>query len=101
MLQHYVMWKFKAAEGKSKAENIEIVKAGLEALPDRIPEIVSLVFTKNQVVCERNFDAMLLVETKSEAELNAYKNHPAHRKVAEYVAKVTEGRAAVDCFKAD
>ena len=26
MLKHIVMWKFKDAEGKSKDENIEIVK---------------------------------------------------------------------------
>ena len=64
MLKHIVMWKFKDAEGKTKDENIEIVKNGLEALPPMISHIKKLTFLKNQVECERNFDALLVVETE-------------------------------------
>ena len=32
-------------------------------------------------------------------DLNAYKVHPEHQKVASYVKKVTSGRAAVDYYK--
>ena len=39
MLKHIVMWKFKDSEGKTKDENIEIVKTGLEALPALNPDI--------------------------------------------------------------
>ena len=99
MLKHIVMWKFKDAEGKTKDENIEIVKNGLEALPPLIPHIKKLTFLKNQVECERNFDALLVVETENEEELEKYKVHPEHKKVAAYVAKVTEGRGAVDIFE--
>lgn len=99
MLYHNVMWKFKDAEGKTKAQNVDIVKAGLEALPEKVSEIKSLKFIKNEVVCDRNFDAMLIVVTENEADLQAYKVNPEHKKVAAYVAKVTEGRAAVDYYK--
>lgn len=99
MIYHNVMWKFKDAEGKTAAQNVDIVKAGLEALPQKISEIKSLSFIKNEVVCDRNFDAMLVVVTENEADLNAYKVHPEHKKVAAYVALVTEGRAAVDYYK--
>lgn len=99
MLYHNVMWKFTDAEGKSKDENIDIVKSGLEALPSKIPQIKSLTFIKNEVVCDRNFDAMLVVATENEADLNTYKQHPEHQNVAKYVAKVTVGRAAVDYYK--
>lgn len=98
MLTHTVMWKFTDAEGKTKAENIEIVKSGLEALIDKVPVLISIEFFKNEVVCDRNFDAMLVVKVANEADLTAYKEHPAHREVASYVAKVTTGRAAVDIF---
>ena len=37
MLIHTVMWKFCDAEGKTKAENIEIVKEGLESLITKVP----------------------------------------------------------------
>lgn len=35
MLYHNVMWKFCDAEGKTLDENIEIVRAGLTALPEK------------------------------------------------------------------
>jgi len=99
MLYHNVMWKFTDAEGKSADENIEIVKNGLTALPPKIPQIKSLTFIKNEVICDRNFDAMLIVVTENEEALNEYKLHPEHQKVASYVKKVTSGRAAVDYYK--
>lgn len=98
MLTHTVMWKFADAEGKTKAENMEIVKSGLEALIDKVPALISIAFFKNEVVCDRNFDAMLVVKVANEADLNAYKEHPAHKAVAAYVAKVTTARAAVDIY---
>ena len=98
MLTHTVMWKFTDAEGKTKAENIEIVKTGLEALVGKVPALQSITFFKNEVVCDRNFDAMLVVKVANEADLTAYKEHPAHKAVAAYVAKVTTARAAVDIF---
>lgn len=96
MMTHIVMWKFCDAEGKTKAENIELVQNGLEGLMGKVPALQSIRFFKNEVVCDRNFDAMLVVETQDEAALDAYKNHPAHKAVAAYVAKVTCARAAVD-----
>lgn len=96
MLTHVVMWKFKDAEGKTKAENIEIVKSSLEALLGEVPALRDIHFYKNEVACDRNFDAMLVVKVEDEAALESYKMHPAHRAVAAYVAKVTDGRAAVD-----
>lgn len=96
MLTHVVMWKFKDAEGKTKAENIDIVKEGLESLLGKVPALQDIRFYKNEVVCDRNFDAMLVVKVEDEAALEAYKTHPAHKAVAAYVAKVTDGRAAVD-----
>lgn len=98
MLIHTVMWKFTDAEGKTAAENVEIVKTGLEALIGTVEVLKSIEFFKNEVVCDRNFDAMLVVKVENEADLNAYKEHPAHKAVAAYVKKVTVGRAAVDIY---
>lgn len=99
MLKHIVMWKFKAAEGKTLKENVQIVKEGLESLPPKVPHIKKLIFLENQVECDRNFDALLIVETENEQELENYKNHHEHKKVAEYVKKVTENRGAVDIWE--
>lgn len=99
MLKHIVMWKFKDAEGKTKQENIQIVKNGLQSLPPKISHIKKLTFLENQVECDRNFDALLVVETENEQELERYKIHPEHKKVAEYVKRVTENRGAVDIWE--
>ena len=99
MLKHIVMWKFKDAEGNTRAENAAIAKAGLEALPPLVSHIKKLTFLDNQVECERNFDALLIVETENEEELERYKNHPEHQKVAQFIAKVTENRGAVDIWE--
>lgn len=48
MLYHNVMWKFRDAEGKTLDENIEIVRAGLTALPEKISQIKSLTFIKTK-----------------------------------------------------
>ncbi len=96
MLTHVVMWKFKDAEGRTKAENIDIVKEGLEGLLGNVPALKDIRFYKNEVACDRNFDAMLVVKVENAQALESYKTHPAHQAVAAYVAKVTDGRAAVD-----
>ena len=99
MLKHIVMWKFMDGEGKSKEENIEIVKNGLLSLSPLVPHIKNITFLENQVECDRNFDALLIVETENQEELQKYKVHPEHKKVAEYVHKVTVNRGAVDIFE--
>ncbi len=99
MLKHIVMWKFKDAEGHTKDENREIARNGLESLPPFVSHIKKLTFINNQVECARNFDALLIVETENEEELEKYKNHPEHQKVAQFIAKVTENRGAVDIWE--
>lgn len=96
MLRHIVMWKFKATDEYTKDECIEKAKAGLEALPEKVPTLRSIRFIKNEIVCDRNFDALLIVETENEADLEAYKVHPEHKKVASFIATCTENRGAVD-----
>ena len=42
------------------------------------------------------FDAVLVSEFRDQAALEAYKNHPEHLKVADFVASVKLDRAVVD-----
>ncbi|MBE6828311.1 MAG: Dabb family protein [Ruminococcaceae bacterium] len=99
MLRHIVMWKFTDGEGHTKEENIDIAKKGLEALPDKVPTLKKITFIKNEVKCDRNFDGLLIVETQNEEDLEAYKTHPEHVKVAEFIGKVTVSRGAVDYYE--
>ena len=98
MLKHIVMWKFTDGCGNTKDETVEIARSGLEALPESVPTLKKITFIKNAVECDRNFDALLIVETENEADLEAYKLHPEHQKVAKFIKEVTVNRGAVDFY---
>lgn len=95
MVKHIVMWKFlDAAEGKSKAENLIIIKEKLEGLTDFIPQIkymeVGVNFTPG------GYDAVLYSEFDSPEDLELYQNHPAHRAIADYIGKIRTDRVVGD-----
>jgi len=97
MLKHVVLWKFKAeAEGKTAAENILITKQKLESLFGKIPEILSIQVLPNTLNDIGNYDAALIAEFNSVADLFSYQKNPLHEEVAVFVKSVTETRAALD-----
>jgi hypothetical protein len=98
MVKHIVMWRFKEeAEGKTKAENIAIVKEELLALKGKIPQItddfeVGINFTETDTA----YDAVLVSSFKSREDLLAYRNDPRHKAAAAYNKKVRSERVVVD-----
>lgn len=97
MIKHIVMWKLKEnADGRSKAENIQIMKSMLEALKDKVPEIVKVEVGINIEGSDMGFDLVLYSEFEDLQGLEIYQNHPDHLVVKEFVAKVREKRAVVD-----
>ena len=98
MIKHVVMWKFVAsAEGKSAAENMQIVRERLLALPAVIPEIMEMQVGRDVSRTEMSYDMMLVTTFASSETLHTYKVHPAHVAVAEYLAKTTSARVVLDC----
>ena len=96
MVKHIVMWKLKGfAEGKSKDENIKIIKSELENLINLIPQIKFLEVGKN-ILPDADYDAILYSEFESVEDLDIYQNHPEHKKIAAYVAKVRDARISGD-----
>lgn len=97
MIKHIVMWKFKdEAEGLTKEENLLKVKTALEALPEKIDFIRHMEVNMNVNFNGKNFDAVLISEFDTVEDVKKYRDHPEHRKVAEYVALVRVDRACVD-----
>jgi len=91
------MWKFAdTAMGRTKEENMEIVRDSLQKLPPVIAEIKSLEIGKDVLRSEMSYDMVLLMGFESLEDLERYQNHPEHKKVSEYVKKVRCGRATVD-----
>ena len=95
-VKHIVMWKLKDfAEGKSKEENIIFIKSQLENLIDIIPQIKHLEVGKN-ILPNEIYDAVLYSEFDSFEDLEIYQNHPEHKKISAYVAKIRDDRIAGD-----
>lgn len=90
MIKHIVFWKLK---DRSSAVDI---KAALEALPARISAIATLEVG----ICAGTGDAMadlaLYSEFVSQADLEAYIEHPEHRKVVDFVRPLVSERRVAD-----
>lgn len=98
MIRHVVMWKFKSeAEGKTREENMEIVKNSLYALLPVISELKRMEIGFDITHSDMSMDLMLLTEFDSVEDMKAYAQHPEHLKVSTYVQKVIETRLVLDC----
>ncbi len=98
MIRHVVLWKFKEeAEGKSKAENMQIVRDALLALLPIIPEIKLMEVDFDFAHTDMSYDMMLTTEFESVEAMQVYAVHPEHKKVQAYVAAVNESRIVLDC----
>lgn len=98
MIRHIVMFKFKEeAEGKTKQENVLATKAMLEALPAKIPQILSsTVAIGAEGANPENADLILISDFESFETLNQYIVHPDHKAVGAFMRPLRESRAAVD-----
>jgi len=98
MIKHIVTWKIKdSAEGRTKKENIAIMKQMLLSLKEKLPMIKHLEVGINSPDADAsNWDIVLITDLATMADLQAYQVHPEHVKVGEFVAKVRESRACVD-----
>ena len=97
MIRHVVMWKFKdAAEGKTREENMAIVRDRLYALLPVIPQLKRMEIGFDISHTDMSMDLMLLTEFDSVADMKIYAEHPEHKKVSVYVRKVIESRVVLD-----
>ena len=100
MLRHVVMFQFKeAAEGRTKAENVAITKAMLEALPGKIDWIRASTVAVNAPDADgNNFDLVLITDFDSMEDYLRYKVHPDHVAVGNFMRPVRIARASVDFY---
>ncbi len=97
MIRHVVMWTFSEdAAGRSRQENLEVVKDMLEELPDKIPGLHRFDVGIDELAGPTSAHLVLVAELDDWAALDAYQSHPAHLDVVDYLADVRIGRWAVD-----
>ncbi|MFP4529449.1 MAG: Dabb family protein [Candidatus Kapaibacterium sp.] len=97
MINHIVMMTMKPeAEGAPGERNMIKLKAMLEALPAKIDLIkfyeVGLNFSKSPAA----MDIALVSHFESAETLDAYRSHPAHVEVLEFIKKTVAQTAVVD-----
>jgi len=93
MLKHIVMWKF---IDENKNENMERVESALKSLVNQISQIKFLEVGLNISSAKVASDMCLVTHFNNEKDLEAYRVHPEHVKVAELIAQVTSDRTVVD-----
>lgn len=97
MVKHIVMFRFmEQADGRSKADNLQIAKSMLEKLQGVVPTLKSSHVYLNDGTNKTNYDLVLISEYDSYEALDEYIVHPAHKAVGEFIKKVRLDRACVD-----
>ncbi len=98
MIRHIVMFRFKEeADGKSCEENVLATKAMLDALPEKIPQILrSETFINAEGANPENAHLILISEFESFKTLEEYLVHPDHKAVGAFMRPLRESRAGID-----
>ena len=96
MLRHIVMWNY--AEGINKQEVGKKVKSELEALKESICEIIEIKVYVNEL-SSSNMDILLDSLFENEETMAAYKIHPEHIRVSDYICSVLQNRTVVDYYE--
>ncbi len=90
MLTHIVLFKLK------DRTIIDTARARLTELEGRIKSLRSLEVGVDVVRKERSFDIALVAKFDDLAGLEAYRSHPLHVEVAEYIKAASESVVSVD-----
>lgn len=96
MLNHVVLFKFKAYSSNEKQKKINELKTALLGLKEKISELKYIEVGTNYQLESKSYDLCLISHFETEADLDVYRVHPEHLKVLELVKEFTELRAAVD-----
>jgi hypothetical protein len=97
MITHLVFFKMlPEADGATGTENAAKLTGMLRALPGRIPELLELRAGTDVSGTPASWDVGLFTRFATEADLEAYRVHPAHMEVVNFVQRTTAERAVVD-----
>lgn len=96
MIRHVVTWKLIAEDAAGKAASVAAIAAALEPLVGVIDGLLELKIHPNSAYFDVNFDAVLIADFPTVADLEAYQVHPAHVVGAAVVREHVSGRASID-----
>lgn len=89
MVRHVVMFRFHdQAGGRTKEENLRKSKELLETLPEKIKQIKFYEAGIGKQMTASSCDLCLISGFDTWEDLDAYRNHPEHRKVVDFINSV-------------
>ena len=96
MLRHIVMIKFK---DRSAVESYSLqLKTMLLELPMEIDSLIKMEVGLNVNTKASAYDLVLTADFEDEAGLEAYRIHPSHLKVLDYLKKTMDTATVVDYY---
>lgn len=97
MINHVVLFKLKKYDSASEKQNvIGSIEDALLSLTDKIAELKYIEVGVNYELSSKSYDLCLVSHFDNVEQLDAYRIHPEHLKVAELIGQHAVERAAVD-----
>lgn len=93
MVKHLVMWRVKEEVTEEQKQEMKI---RLEALEEKIPELLKIEVGIDIVRNAASADVSLYSEFADEQGLETYRTHPEHLQVVEFVKPLIAERRVVD-----
>lgn len=97
MIKHIVMFRLKAANGKTELENAAEAKERFNKVIENVPSLKSGKAVVNSADApESNFTIALICDFDDIDALNAYQVHPVHKEFGAFIAEIKTDRACID-----
>ncbi len=97
MINHIVLFKLKKYNSESEKQDvITSIEDALLSLKDKITELKHIEVGVNYELAAKSYDICLISHFENIQQLDAYRIHPEHLKVAELIGQHAIERAAVD-----
>jgi hypothetical protein len=97
MINHVVLFKLKKYESDSEKQNvISSIEDALLSLLETVDELEYIEVGVNYELAAKSYDICLITHFETLEQLDSYRIHPEHVKVAELIGQHAVERAAVD-----
>ena len=97
MINHVVLFKLKKYDSESEKQDvISSIEDALLGLSDEITELKYIEVGVNYELASKSYDICLMTHFETVDELDIYRVHPEHLKVAELIGQHAIERASVD-----
>jgi len=93
MIIHIALFKFKSEVSK---EEINTSMNEVRALKDKIPQIIEISAGENFSKHSKGFTHAIVVKFNSKVDINAYREHPDHKPVADKLDLIEEDSIGID-----